>query len=287
MKFLFANIILVLISGCATPGLNQDPSHWIEINRPPPDSEEGYVFNSATSRSMFYWWVSNRDGVVQASLDKYIISRHSPGFFAKTEKFSGGKSFQKVSDGWLVGFNNGEFGAELWWFSKDGRESYKISNDQIQQFITSNNRVFAIQGLSHMGLSRGSFIEVKLEKGQWTAKQVKKLSQAPVAITKTPDGSFVIVLTDSVVTLDKIFHKKVIVDKTRWGTFYPSSVAFKSPHTVFIGMRQYVVEVSLDNGKTRYLIPGNQYSHKLPPEKEKIIRKEWHILYEELPNKSR
>ena len=41
----------------------------------------------------------------------------------------------EVSDGWLIGFNAGEFGAGLWWFSPDGKKRYKISNDQVIGFF--------------------------------------------------------------------------------------------------------------------------------------------------------
>ena len=33
-----------------------------------------------------------------------------------------------VADGWLVGFNAGEFGGGLWWFSFDGKRSKRISS---------------------------------------------------------------------------------------------------------------------------------------------------------------
>ena len=41
----------------------------------------------------------------------------------------------RVDDGWLVGFNKGEFGAALYWFSADGKQNYKISDHQVWEFF--------------------------------------------------------------------------------------------------------------------------------------------------------
>jgi len=42
---------------------------------------------------------------------------------------------EEVDDGYLTCFNRGEYGGELYWFSKDGKKRYKISGHQIVQFI--------------------------------------------------------------------------------------------------------------------------------------------------------
>ena len=60
----------------------------------------------------------------------------------------------RVTDGWLVAWNAGEWGGQLWWFSPDGTESDKISNDQIVAFFEAHGRLFALEGLDHM-LPRG------------------------------------------------------------------------------------------------------------------------------------
>ena len=47
----------------------------------------------------------------------------------------------EVEDGYLVGFNSGECGGELYWFSKNGKERYEISGHQIVQFIERDNKL--------------------------------------------------------------------------------------------------------------------------------------------------
>ena len=65
----------------------------------------------------------------------------------------------KVQDGYLIGFNRGEWGGELYWFSKNGKRRYEISGHQIVKFIERDNKIYAIAGLAHLTMSKGSVIE--------------------------------------------------------------------------------------------------------------------------------
>jgi len=47
----------------------------------------------------------------------------------------------EVEDGYLVGFHGGEFGGDLYWFSKNGQKKYKISGDNIVQFIKRDSKI--------------------------------------------------------------------------------------------------------------------------------------------------
>ena len=64
----------------------------------------------------------------------------------------------KISDGWIIGFNAGEFGAGLWWFSPDGKKREKISEDQVVGFFVTDAGLLALEGLAHGNTqSAGSF----------------------------------------------------------------------------------------------------------------------------------
>ena len=60
-------------------------------------------------------------------------------------------AFARVDDGWLIGFNHGEFGAALYWFSLDGNRNYKISDHQVVDFISTPDGFLAVEGLAHLG----------------------------------------------------------------------------------------------------------------------------------------
>lgn len=59
----------------------------------------------------------------------------------------------KVKNGWISGRNAGEWGGGLYFISTDGKSHYHISDDQIKQFFQYGNRIFAVEGLAHLGLS--------------------------------------------------------------------------------------------------------------------------------------
>ena len=62
----------------------------------------------------------------------------------------------QVNDGYLVGFNRGEWGGSLYWYSKNGKKSIKIGGSVFStspiQFIKRDNQIYAITGLSHLSI---------------------------------------------------------------------------------------------------------------------------------------
>ena len=54
----------------------------------------------------------------------------------------------QVSDGWIIGFNAGEFGAGLWWFSPDGKRREKISEDRVVGFFATDAGLLALEGIA-------------------------------------------------------------------------------------------------------------------------------------------
>jgi hypothetical protein len=112
---------------------------WEEV-KPPPKSRdtEWEIWISAANYSNVEWQMKREANRVVAKLVSNAITQSSPRptFVPKAEHFVGAGAVQQVDDGWLlVGFNQGEFGAALYSFSKDGSEKYKISDDQIVDFI--------------------------------------------------------------------------------------------------------------------------------------------------------
>ena len=279
MKYYLPTFIILVCIATATEmaakTFDPDVSHWIEIERPQDSSSpEGGVFYYASIYSDLEWYVKVTDGRILASL-KNEMTLEKPGFTPKAKRFKGGEHFQKVDDGWLVAFNQGEFGAELWWFSRNGTSSYKISNDQINQFIVSDGNIYAIEGLAHMGMSRGSFIKIIKQGGQWISLKQIAFDESPEAIMQGKNEFLFIVLTDSMIRLDKGLNVTKIVKNSSWGGLYPHSIASNDPKFVYIGMRQFVVQINLNDGKTKYLIPEMKFLNKLSPEVEKRVRQQY------------
>lgn len=127
-----------------------------------------------------------------------------------------------VDDGWLVGFNRGEFGAALYWFSHDGERSYKISRHQIVEFIATPNGILAIEGLAHLCGSWGSLICISRQEGsdRWQADSIVELPFAPEACSPCSDGTILITLSNALVVVGSDRQIQTLLASTDWGNFY-------------------------------------------------------------------
>src|SRR5439155_7075107 len=190
----------------AEPAYPRDIAKWQEV-AVPPKSEQGarMAWFYAANYSNHEWRVFAQDDQPQAQLSNEPQEKRPerPKFTPKAGKFRDASAFASVDDGWLVGFNQGEFGAALYWFSRDGKSSYKISDHQVVNYFSLSEVVHAIEGLAHMCLSHGSVIRIARSKDTelWQATSIAKLPFAPCAISVRRDGTMVITLSDSLVSI--------------------------------------------------------------------------------------
>jgi hypothetical protein len=183
-----------------------------------------------------------------------------------------------VDDGWLVGFNHGEFGAALYWFNHDGKHHYKISNHQVVAFFSLPDGIYAIEGLAHMGASCGSVIRITrpTTSGHWQASRVVRLPYAPNTVAVRRDGSIVIALSDSLVSVGPDHHVNTLISDAPWGGLYPSSsILLPDESRLYIGMRQFVGEVDLATNHLRLLVPSVNFLNRLPDDDERRIRAQY------------
>ena len=195
------------------------------------------------------------------------LASEVPKFTVEAEHFDHASAVLKVSDGWLVGFNRGKWGGALYWFSAGGITNYKISKHPIVDFIQTSNGIFAIEAVAHMGLSGGSVISISQSSDQapWQVATVCRLPQAPCAVVQHPDGTLLIVLSDSFVSVTLDGKIKTIVIEGRWETLSPNSVVLSDDtKTAYIGMRQFVAKITLKNGSVSFLIPDQSFLNQLP-----------------------
>ena len=180
-----------------------------------------------------------------------------------------------MDNGWLVGFNHGEFGAALYWFSGDGKHHYKISNDQIVAFFALPDGIYAIQGLSHMGFSCGSIITISrpTKAAHWQAFRFVRLPFAPRTLVIRRDGTLLVTLSDSLVAVSPERRIDTLISDAPWSGLYPaSSILLPDESRLYIGMRQFVGEVDLTTNQLRLLVPSLEFLNKLPQDMEKTLR---------------
>lgn len=280
--FVFINLIgLALTAVAVEPKYPPDVSQWKEISIPPASKLGAkMVWEYAANYSRHEWQVYAEDGQVRAKLvsPRRLAKGELPLFSVKGFNFGRWDSFKRVDDGWLVGFNRGEFGASLYWFSLDGKSHYKISDHQVVGFFSLPDGVHAIEGLAHLGLSGGSIIRIAREPDQlhWTARQVAKLPFAPYAVSVRSDDSMLVTLSGALVSVNANHDVVSLLEDVPWSGLYPnSSVLSSDGQKLYIGMRQFVGEFDIQSRRLRLLVPSDAFLNTLPKNEERQIYKQY------------
>jgi hypothetical protein len=254
-----------------------------EIGVPPSTERVPHaLWSYAANYSSLEWRVSVADGHICADLvpdTERLRTGARPAFEPEADGFRGASQFARVNDGWLVGFNHGEFGAALYWFSKDGRRHYRMSagrsDPQVVAFFPLGNDLGAIEGLAHLGLSKGSIIRIARTAAQdrWQVQTVVRLPAAPYAVAVPRSGPVLVVLWDCLVAFDGLRQVEPLLATAPWSGLYPNS-AVLSPdeQKLYIGMRQYVGEFDLKTRQLRMLLPLGANLNRLSPQEEQQIR---------------
>lgn len=247
-----------------------DLGKWISLEPPKKDSDRW----SAANHSEYEWIVTLRDGRPHADLGDRGRRTPEPLPF-EIEKgpakdgLSGSRFSAKVSDGWIIAFNAGEFGAGLWWFSPDGTERYKIAEAWVKGFLPTQDGLLAIEGLAHLSSSRGRVIRlVRDPKGRWRAEDVVNLKHAPEVAAKGADGELIVATTDRLLKVIPAEKRiEVLVDHAFWGGLYPRSILLTPDGKIYLGMRHGValIEKKDDTYKTSWLLPNKAFAETKPP----------------------
>jgi hypothetical protein len=164
----------------------------------------------------------------------------------------------KVDNGWLVGFNAGEWGGTLWWFSPDGKKRYMISKDQVCGFLPSRVGLLALEGLGHLGLSRGKIIRLRKLNGRWATERFVDLGSAPYVAIQDVDGSIIVATSAELLRVQLNKKKTVLLSGSSWSGTYPNSMVRAPSGNLYLGMRYAVVKITRNKSayKAQWLIPN-------------------------------
>jgi len=170
-------------------------------------------------------------------------------------RMTGWYTFHQVDDGYIVGFNRGEWGGLVYWFSGDGKKHYEISDHQLGGFIEKEGKLFAFAGLAHLSPPYyGDILLYEKIKGVWTETEYVDLNDAPAAITLDKEGNFIVVAAQKLL---KVGPGKKITDleaKMDWLGLYPGSIVI-CKETAYISMRKGILKHSLVTGEEKWLMP--------------------------------
>lgn len=260
-----------------------DMSQSQEISVPPAADRVAYaLWSYAANYSRLEWQVSVVDGHICAQAiasDERRPAAARPAFEPEADGLRGASRFTRVDDGWLVGFNHGEFGAALYWFSLDGQQHYRMPENQIDkqvvEFFPLGKDLGAIEGLAHGFLSQGSIIRIvrPTPQSRWQVQTAVRLPAAPYAVAVPKRGPALVVLSDSLVEFDGQHGIGTLMADAPWAMLYArSAVLSPDEQTLYIGMRQYVGEFDLRTRKLRMLLPPGAELNRLSQQDERQIR---------------
>ena len=229
------------------------------------DWEEYSAFHRRANFSSHEWQVHLVDGKVEARLreDVKALPEERPKFDT-TVQLQDSKApasrILKVLDGWIAAYNQGEFGSAVYWFDEEGESKSKLSDHQINEFVIEGDRIFAVEGLAHLSLSKGSMIEIKKEDGSWKVEEFLSLPASAEAITRVGDGDYLIVTSDMLLRVNLAREILMLIPSGDWGDLYPNSVATDGEN-IYIGMRQFVARCKLGKAaqSVELLVPSSKW----------------------------
>jgi hypothetical protein len=258
-----------------------DLSKWVPSQPPKEDDERWFAANHGTDHEWVVFLRGDRPSVrlrsakrEKGSPDPDIPELHPPMPFKVEQGFAdeglAGRQFSvQVSGGWIIGFNAGEFGAGLWWFSPDGKKRHKISEDQVEGFFKTDAGLLAIEGLAHLNISRGRIVRLsKGEGGLWHSEHFVDLKGAPETAVMGANGNMMVATSDRLLRVH-VGTKKidVILENAFWRGLHPNSMILAPSGAVYLGMRYGVAvfEKMGSNYKVKWLTPKPE-SDRTPPE---------------------
>ena len=246
---------------------SRDVTQWQEVAVPRESDYHAWIaWLSATADCRLKWQVFTENGKPYS-----VVLKDDGPYLPEDDIFSGASSRAAVKNGWLVSHNRGEFGGAIYWFSRDGKRRYQISEHQVIDFLSLPSGVHAIEGLNHMASDRGSVIRIERPKpgARWKATTIALLPSEPSAASVLRNGTILIVLSSAVVSVGTDGGMYTLLVDAPWrGLSLNSSTLSQDERLLYIGMQQFVGEFDLITKKVRFLIPSKKFLNKPPKVKK-------------------
>ncbi|MES2463597.1 MAG: hypothetical protein V4671_23735 [Armatimonadota bacterium] len=248
-----------------------DLRQWLKTLIPIPGSDKWLVAN----HSDYEWQVQQKQGKPEAQLVPTRPEMTLLPFSFKPRRIGDdyetepgehkapSRMVVKVTNGWLIATDIGEWGGDIGWFSQDGTRHYKISKDQVQAFSKTEQGIFAVQGLSHRAFSQGSLIRLSQKIGRWNSEVVVDFKEKPYLLTAELGGSFLVVTESRLIRVKTDGRIETLIDRAFWQCLYPNSMAGSLQNgAIYIGMRHGVARVR-KQGRTYqldWLLPNKEFT---------------------------
>lgn len=185
------------------------PSNLVFYSNGPLSDDDIWCANE----SKYIWMVEKENKQLKVSpferfhqkRPKIIIPNSLKMRFSGLKLFSGGgnprstpSKVLQTKDGWFVGFDYGEWGGSLWWFSLDGNTQKKLTDDNVHDLIETKSGITAIVGLCHLDCAKGKVLRVEKVRDEWECQVILDMKSAPKAWLTENEDTFLVVTQKTV-----------------------------------------------------------------------------------------
>ena len=225
------------------------PSGWTPYPTPKNSSETLRCANYSIRRE---WRVSVSNGAIEIAVipferggaqSQVFKKQELPPGIERVKGMVGLQSTLKLQNGWLLGFDGGEFGGGLWFAGNDG-ETQMLGGENVRGFVETTQGILVLAGLAHMTLDSGKvFILPYAVKSPRDAKFLVELDGAPQAFTKVSDDAMLVVTTRGVSRVSSSGRSEPLLHRD-FSLLYPNSVAATPDGAIYVGMRLFVARLT-------------------------------------------
>lgn len=181
------------------------------------------------------WAIKRSSHLTENGDDLLSISKKTK---EKIKLIKGKKFYKKISSGYLMGVNNGEFGGGLYYIDSTRGKLHQIEHGlRIQNIFEYQSKLFAIEGLYH-----GQIIEIFKENKFWKYRSISGLIDVPKLLVDY-NNEKIILSNQYLLLLNKDLKiTELLKAPFYWGALYPSSILIDG-EVLYIAMRQGILKI--------------------------------------------
>jgi hypothetical protein len=170
----------------------------------------------------------------------------------------GYESILKVQNGWMLGFDGGEFGGGLWFVDANGTAT-QLYQENVRGFVETSRGVMVFVGVAHMTIDRG---EVLIARNPVTAdtklEMLAPLDSAPETFTQISPDAALLVTTHGISRITSSGDHQSLTH-SKFAILYPNSIVVTPDATIYVGMRLFVIRLvptsKSDEYTEQWLVP--------------------------------
>ena len=213
------------------------PAGWTEFPSPNDGSQALRCANYSTQQ----WRVSLENGtIVIREAPKKTEQAVLPAHLRLRRGMSGQRSTLKIPNGWLLGFDGGEFGGGLWWSNEDGSQSSRILNENVKGILSTSKGALVLVGLAHIDLDVGRVFMIPDSAKPKEIRPLVSLDGAPQAfVIESP--TTVLVTTTHGVSRVNFSGSLEVLAHAPFSLLYANSMVITADKVIYAGMRLFVV----------------------------------------------